>query len=155
MSSLESTTNEAFNTVVAERDARPTIAAYNTAIVEALSAGRADVTGNPQNFDLITIKAYDAIVAERDARPTKDDYNEVVAERDARFTQSDIQDAKLGAVVLLPELVGGETQIAKLRFCIEESDDLGNWTTRKEEAEVNIPLLPGKKFYRFLVKENE
>ena len=118
---------------------RPPDQGLEELLAEARTTGRNDVSSNPSEYGLYSKEAYDS----------------VVAERDARFTQSDIQDAKLGAVVLLPELVGGETQIAKLRFCIEESDDLGNWTTRKEEAEVNIPLLPGKKFYRFLVKENE
>lgn len=36
-----------------------------------------------------------------------------------------------------------------------QSNGLGQWITRDEEAEVDIPLAPGKKFFRFSVKENE
>ncbi len=45
--------------------------------------------------------------------------------------------------------------MVRLRFCIEESDELGQWITREEEAEVEIPLDPNKKFFRFSVKEDE
>ena len=118
-------TQESYDAIVAQRDARP------------------------------TQESYDAIVAQRDARPTQESYDAIVAQRDVRFTRSEIQDAKLGSVVLLPNLVNGQEQIVKLRFCIQESNDLGVWSTRKEEAEVNIPLLPGKKFLRFSVKEDQ
>ncbi|MDB4328273.1 hypothetical protein N9978_03030 [Akkermansiaceae bacterium] len=47
------------------------------------------------------------------------------------------------------------TQKVKIRFFIEESDELGQWTMRTEEAEVDIPLAAGKRFFRFSVKEDE
>ncbi|MDA7664839.1 hypothetical protein N8551_02575, partial [Akkermansiaceae bacterium] len=130
------TTVDAYNTVVAERDARPTQAtyeaviternarfvdtdedgltdvkegeletdatietsfylqaAYNSAVAasnsEGRQAGRADVTGNPANFDLTTVDAYNIVIAERDARPTQVSYDAIVAERDIRFLDTD------------------------------------------------------------------
>ena len=56
-------------TVIAERDARPTQAAYDT------------------------------VVAERDALPTQDAYDAVVAERDARLTEAQVRDARTGSVL--------------------------------------------------------
>jgi len=101
-----------------------------------------------------TKEVYDAVVAERNARPTKAAYDAVVVERDARFTQSDIQDARLGSVVLVPNIIEENEQIIQIRFRIEESNDLGIWESRQEVTEVNIPIKPGKKFYRFSVKED-
>ncbi|MDA7931291.1 hypothetical protein N9B34_03500 [Akkermansiaceae bacterium] len=54
------TTTESYNTVVAERDARPTQTSYNT------------------------------VVAERDARPTQAALTEAITQRDARFTEEQI-----------------------------------------------------------------
>jgi hypothetical protein len=42
----------------------------------------------------------------------------------------------------------------KYIYCIEESNGLGQWITREEEAEVDVPLAPGKKFFRFSVKKD-
>jgi hypothetical protein len=68
-------------------------AAYDSAVAasnsEGRQAGRADVTGNPANFNLTTVEAYNTVVAERDARPTQAAYDAVVAERDARFVDTD------------------------------------------------------------------
>ena len=69
-----------------------------------------------------------------------------------RPTLEEVKDGRLGSVLLLPD---AQTNIVRLRFCIEESDELGQWITREEEAEVEIPLDPNKKFFRFSVKEDE
>ena len=87
-------TQEAYNAVVAERDARfidadgdgltdvieaelqsnaaevtsfYLAADYDEAVLSALVQGRNDVTENPQDFDLISSATYEALVAERDA----------------------------------------------------------------------------------------
>lgn len=77
--------------------------------------------------------------------------DEVIVQRDRRPTFEQITDSRLGSVILVAD---AETNKVKLRFCIEESDQLGQWVTREEEAEVEVPLLPGKKFFRFSVKED-
>ena len=63
-------TEEEYNAVVTQRDARPT---------------QAD---------------YDAIVADRNSRPTQAAYDSVVAERNARLTQSEVRDLRLGSSML-------------------------------------------------------
>ncbi|MDC0282764.1 hypothetical protein OAK59_02455, partial [Akkermansiaceae bacterium] len=142
----------AYNTVVAERDLRPTINAYNTAVADALTAGRLSVTTNPSGYGLYNAASYNAIIAERDARPSQAALDAVIAERDARPTPDQIKDARLGSVVLVPNIIEENEQIVQIRFRIEESNDLGIWESRQEVAEVNIPIKPGKKFYRFSVK---
>jgi hypothetical protein len=174
---------EAYTAVVAERDARPSLAAYNTAVVESLATGRSSVTNNPGDYGLYRAAAYNAVVAERDARPTlaqysdvlaerdarpsvaaynavladrnsrptKEAYDTVVSERDARPTFEELKDGRLGSVILFPDVAENKV---KLRFCIEESNGLGQWITREEEAEVDVPLAPGKKFFRFSVKKD-
>jgi hypothetical protein len=43
-----------------------------------------------------------------------------------------------------------------LSLTIQESDDLGStWITREEQAAIEIPFDPEKKFFRFSVKEDE
>lgn len=58
------------SSLVAERDARPTQASYDT------------------------------VEAERDARPTQAAYDSVVAERNARLTESEVRDLRLGSSML-------------------------------------------------------
>ncbi|MDA7506338.1 hypothetical protein N9904_03475 [Akkermansiaceae bacterium] len=124
--------------VLEERDSRPSLQAYNAVV--------ADRDSRP------TKEAYDAVVAQRDARPTADAYDTAIAERDARPTLGEVADARLGSVVLLPDAIENKV---RLRFSIEESDELGLWTMRTEEAEVDLPLTAGKRFFRFSVKEGE
>ena len=115
---------------------RPPVDGFEEAIAAARTTGREDVTSNPSLYSL-----YDQTA-----------YNTVIAERDARLTLEEVKDGRLGSVLLLPD---AQTNIVRLRFCIEESDELGQWITREEEAEVEIPLDPNKKFFRFSVKEDE
>ncbi|MDB4505010.1 hypothetical protein N9240_03725, partial [Akkermansiaceae bacterium] len=124
--------------VLEERDSRPSLQAYNAVV--------ADRDSRP------TKETYDAVVAQRDARPTADAYDTAIAERDARPTLGEVADARLGSVVLLPDAIENKV---RLRFSIEESDELGLWTMRTEEAEVDLPLTAGKRFFRFSVKEGE
>ncbi|MDC0270175.1 hypothetical protein OAK94_00565 [bacterium] len=115
---------------------RPPVDGFEEAIAAARTTGREDVTSNPSLYSL-----YDQTA-----------YNTVIAERDARLTLEEVKDGRLGSVLLLPD---AQTNIVRLRFCIEESDELGQWIAREEEAEVEIPLDPNKKFFRFSVKEDE
>ena len=78
--------------------------------------------------------------------------NTAISERNTRPTFEELKDGRLGSVILFPDVTENKV---RLRFCIEESNGLGQWITREEEAEVDIPLAPGKKFFRFSVKENE
>ena len=145
-------TQLAYNAVIAQRDARATAQELNQAVSDATTSGREQVTSNPFLYNLYTTAQYAAVIAERNARPTQDAYDAVIAQRDARPTLEEVKDARLGSVLLLPNAA---TNKVKLRFTIEESNELGTWTSRQEEAEVDIPLDPGKRFFRFSVKEDK
>ncbi|MFL2657570.1 MAG: leucine-rich repeat domain-containing protein [Akkermansiaceae bacterium] len=156
----------AYATVVAERDARPTQEQCDSNATEARLAGRNEVTTSPAAYQLISISTYNTAVAERDARPTQTSYNTVVAERNARPTEEaynaliaerdarptieEIKDARLGSVVLQPDVAN---QSVKIRFSIEESDDFRTWTKRDEINEITVPLDVGKRFYRFALED--
>ena len=124
--------------------------AYELGIESARFEGRSDVTNNPNAYSLISDAQYNLVVAQRDARPTQDDLAEVIAERDARPTLGEVKDARLGSVVLQPDNVNNSV---KIRFSIEETDDLKVWTKRDEINEVMVPLKLGRKFYRFALED--
>jgi hypothetical protein len=120
---------------LAKRDACLLERGDGVSIAEARQAGRDEVTQNPSLYSLITRAAY----------------NEVVTERDERITFGEVKDARLGSVVLLPDV---ENNRVKIRFSIEETDDFRTWTKRDEINEVFVPLEASKRFYRFSL-ENE
>ena len=124
--------------------------AYDLGIELARFEGRSDVTNSPNDFSLISRAEYNLVVAQRDARPTQDDYETVVEERDARPTLGEVKDARLGSVVLQPDNVNNSV---KIRFSIEETDDLKVWIKRDEINEVTVPLELGSKFYRFALTD--
>ena len=124
--------------------------AYDLGTELARFEGRTDVTNNPNAFSLISDAQYNLVVAQRDARPTQDDYETVVEERDARPTLGEVKDARLGSVVLQPDNVNNSV---KIRFSIEETDDLKVWIKRDEINEVTVPLELGSKFYRFALTD--
>ena len=127
---------------------------WQEAKADALTAGRLSVMTNPSGYGLYNAASYNAVIAERDARPSQAALDAVIAERDARPTPDQIKDARLGSVVLVPNIIEENEQIVQIRFRIEESNDLGIWESRQEVAEINIPIKPGKKFYRFSVNED-
>ena len=108
--------------------------AYDLGIELARFEGRSDVTNSPNDFSLIS----------------RAEYNVVVAERDARLTLGEVKDARLGSVVLQPDNVNNSV---KIRFSIEETDDLKVWTKREEINEVTVPLELGRKYYRFALQD--
>ena len=124
--------------------------AYDLGTELARFEGRTDVTNNPNAYSLISDAQYNLVVAQRDARPTQDDLAEVIAERDARPTLGEVKDARLGSVVLQPDNVNNSV---KIRFSVEETDDLKVWTKRDEINEVTVPLELGSKFYRFALTD--
>lgn len=124
--------------------------AYDLGTELARFEGRSDVTNSPNDFSLISRAEYNLVVAQRDARPTQDDYEIVVEERDARPTLGEVKDARLGSVVLQPDNVNNSV---KIRFSIEETDDLKVWIKRDEINEVTVPLELGSKFYRFALTD--
>ena len=123
---------------------------YDLGIELARFEGRSDVTNSPNDYSLVSRAEYNVIVTERDQRPTQDDLAQVIAERDARPTLGEVKDARLGSVVLQPE--NGNNSV-KIRFSIEETDDLKVWTKRGEITEVTVPLEAGSKFYRFALQD--
>ncbi len=120
--------------------------AYDLGIELARFEGRSDVTDSPDDYSLVSRAEYNVIVTERDERPTQDDLAQVIAERDARPTLGEVKDARLGSVVLQPDNINNSV---KIRFSIEETDDLKVWTKRDGVNEVTVPLEAGSKFYRF------
>ena len=124
--------------------------AYELGVESARFEGRTDVTNNPNAFSLVSNAQYNLVVTQRDARPTRDAYDTVVEERDARPTLGEVKDARLGSVVLQPD--NGNNSV-KIRFSIEETDDLKVWTKRDEINEVTVPLELGSKFYRFALQD--
>ena len=108
--------------------------AYDLGTELARFEGRSDVTNSPNDFSLIS----------------RAEYNVVVAERDARLTLGEVKDARLGSVVLQPDNVNNSV---KIRFSIEETDDLKVWIKRDEINEVTVPLELGSKFYRFALTD--
>ena len=124
--------------------------AYELGIESARFEGRTDVTNNPNAFSLVSDAQYNLVVAQRDARPTQDDLAKVIAERDARHTLGEVKDARLGSVVLQPDI--GNNSV-KIRFSVEETNDLKVWTKRDEINEVMVPLELGSKFYRFALED--
>jgi hypothetical protein len=176
------TTIESYNTIVAERDARPTQEQCDTNATEARLAGRNEVTTSPAAFQLISIStyntavadrdarptqaAYDTVVTERDARPTQANYNTVVAERNARPTEEaynaliaerdarpTIEEVKDARLGSLVLQQDVANQSVKIRFSIEETDDFKTWIKRDEVNEVTVPLEVGKRFYRFALED--
>ena len=172
----------ALTSVVAERDARPTLAAYDTAVAESRIAGQGDVTTNPSNYNLTTNESYNTVVAERDARPTQEAYDTIVTERDSRPTQAAYntvveernarptieaynaliteRDARPTIEEIIDARLGSvvlqpdvANQSVKIRFSIEETDDFKTWTKRDEFNEVTVPLGTRKKFYRFALED--
>ena len=108
--------------------------AYDLGTELARFEGRSDVTNSPNDFSLIS----------------RAEYNVVVAERDARLTLDEVKDARLGSVVLQPDNVDNSV---KIRFSIEETDDLKVWVKRDEINEVTVPLELGSNFYRFALTD--
>ena len=142
--SFELFTAVQYESIVAERDTN--LVTYSTNLAER------DGTIEELNESIAEKDiSYAAVVAERDARPTQDAFAEIIAERDARPTIGEIKDARLGSIVLQPDAVNNNV---KIRFSIEETDDLNTWIKRDEISEVSVPLEPGKKFYRFAIEAN-
>lgn len=108
--------------------------AYDLGTELARFEGRSDVTNSPNDFSLIS----------------RAEYNVVVAERDARLTLGEVKDARLGSVVLQSDNANNSV---KIRFSIEETDDLKVWIKRDEINEVTVPLELGSKFYRFALTD--
>lgn len=122
---------EAYDAVIAERDARPT--------TEQLAVVVAERDALP------TQAAYDAVIAERDARPTAEQLAAVEAERDAKLTTEEITDLRVGSVLIEP-ITGTNTAILSLD--LEQSNNLKDWSTYKQLLEV-IPVPEGIGFFRF------
>ena len=74
-----------YNTVVIERDARPTQTSYDAVVAER--------DARP------TQSSYDAMVAERDARPIQSSYDAVVADRDAKIQQFSALDSRVNEIL--------------------------------------------------------
>ncbi|MEC8189707.1 MAG: leucine-rich repeat domain-containing protein [Verrucomicrobiota bacterium] len=126
----------------AERDARPTQAAYDEVEAERDTAIAEKATAEA---------AQAAAEAERDARPTQAAYDTVVAERDAKYTLEEIVDLRAGST-----MIEVENGAATLSMEVEQSSDLGIWTTGGT-ASVQMNVQPGedKKFFRFKMNDSD
>ena len=78
-------------------------------------------------------------------RPTLEEYEIVVSERDAKLTLEEVTDLRPGSMSIVVQ--DGE---ATLSLEVEESNDLGVWTTGGSSAlQVPIQAGQGKKYFRF------
>jgi hypothetical protein len=84
--------------MTAERDARPTQTAYDTAVAESRVAGQGDVTTNPSNYSLTTSEAYNTIVAERDARFTEDQIRNMSVDHTVGQNEAGNMQVKIGFI---------------------------------------------------------
>jgi hypothetical protein len=84
--------------MTAERDARPTQTAYDTAVAESRVAGQGDVTTNPSNYSLTTSEAYNTIVAERDARFTEDQIRTMSVDHTVGLNEAGNMQVKIGFI---------------------------------------------------------
>jgi hypothetical protein len=91
----------------------------------------------------------EAAEAARDALPTQTAYDAVVAERDAKLTLDEVSNLRPGSTMI--EIADG---LATLSMQVEQSDDLGIWTTGGAST-IQIPIgaEAGKKFFRFTMTE--
>ena len=80
-----------------------------------------------------------------------------VTELSQRPTLAEVQDARIGSVVLIKDEAGE----INFDFKLEETEDLANWTpvaggtwTNPGDGgvEVDLPLAPNKRFYRVVVE---
>ena len=89
------TFEESYQTLLAERDARPTQEAYNVVVadrdskIESINQLQATVEVNNSTIAELekrpTAEQLSTAIAERDARPTQETYDTVVAERDSKI----------------------------------------------------------------------
>ncbi len=80
-----------------------------------------------------------------------------VALLEQRPTLAEVQDARLGSVVLVADDISNEVNFD---FILEETEDLANWTPVVNGTwtdpgdggiELDLPLAPDKKFFRVVV----
>ncbi len=109
----------------------------------ARTDGQSDVTGDPASYNLVAQASYAAVVADRDARPTL----------------AEVQDARVGSIVLAKDW---ETNAVSLCFGLQKTDDLVSWTAFKGgtwseapngEFKLTLPLDESKKWLRLILPE--
>jgi hypothetical protein len=101
----------------------------------------------------------DAAITERDARPTQASYDAVVAERDARPTLAQVQDARIGPIVVERDWQSGQVSLS---LGLEKTEDAVSWTayeggtwteTAGGEFTLSFPLTETKNWVRLALKE--
>ena len=100
-----------------------------------------------------------AVVAERDARPTADQLAAVEAERDARPTLAEVQDARVGSIVVEKDWQSGEVSLC---FGLQKTEDFVTWEAFEggtwseapnSEFKLTLPLGEAKKWLRLTMPE--
>jgi len=147
-------------------NSRPTQAAYDAAVATARTAGQGDVTSDPASYSLVTQASYEALedalvamTADRDSRPTRAAYDAVVADRDSRPTLAEVQDARVGSIVLAKDWQSGEVSLC---FGLQKTEDFvtweafegGTWSEAPNgEFKLTLPLGEAKKWLRLTMPE--
>ena len=135
------------STVTAERDARMTQAAHEAAIA-VKTAQIATLAG--QLSQRPSHAAFDAIVVERDA---------AITERDERPTVEQMQDARVGSIVVEKDWQSGEVSLS---LGLEKTEDGVTWTayeggtwteTAGGKFTLSFPLTETKNWVRLALKE--
>ena len=100
-----------------------------------------------------------AAIADRDARPTQAAYDTVVADRDARPTLAEVQDARVGSIILSKDWESGEVSLC---FGLQKTEDFvtweafegGTWSEAPNgEFKLTLPLGEAKKWLRLTLPE--
>ena len=100
-----------------------------------------------------------AVTAERDALPTQASYDAVVADRDSRPTLAEVQDARVGSIILSKDWQSGEVSLC---FGLQKTDDFVSWTAFEGgtwrdapngEFKLTLPLGEAKKWLRLTLPE--
>ena len=95
-------------------------------------------------------EANEAVLAERDA---------AIAERDARPTLAEVQDARVGSIVVAKDWQSDEVSLC---FGLQKTDDLVSWTAFEGgtwrdapngEFKLTLPLVGSKKWLRLTLPE--
>ena len=108
----------------------------------------------------------DAAIAERDARPTEEqliaaegERDAAITERDARPTLAEVQDARVGSIVVAKDWQSDEVSLC---FGLQKTDDLVSWTAFEGgtwrdapngEFKLTLPLVGSKKWLRLTLPE--
>jgi hypothetical protein len=151
---------------IAELSQRPTQVQYDE-LGDALVAMTADRDSRPTQVQYDALgDALVAMTADRDSRPTQASYDALgdalvamTADRDSRPTLAEVQDARVGSIILSKDWESGEVSLC---FGLQKTEDFvtweafegGTWSEALNgEFKLTLPLGESKKWLRLTMPE--